>query len=383
MRKRVKEVTISKDQIAGLRSYRRSTVITLGVIICLSLWMKISLNPGGWHLNDVLVEVISLFVLILMAILANIKNDFPIFQFRKLKITKDIAYSIVLFFGVLFLFIIYKNIIDPSFIDYLAVLSFHDLTTIIVFLLPVFAFITVLLYFGIGIFDKNKNKNEKLPVYKESIENSLDQYKSITIRIIFTVTYLSIWIKVGFLTNNFIPNVTFELCAIFTIIVMSIIGNIDNKLRALYSRYIYIDRFFICSILLPYILILLYTVFSKDFRQILILAGFSGIISVLVSMTPLFFLASLLFYKGLRVTNKGEKKSKVIKNAFSKNKIRQNALISLLASLAIIALLFYYSFATIIDNYNIEIILQMIIVFIPLGVIIYLIIYSCMSEINK
>ncbi len=382
MSKKEKKFDISKEQVAGLRSYRRSTVITLGVITLLSLWMKISLNPR-WHFNDVLVEGISLFVLILMAILANIKNEFPIFQFRKLKITKDIAYSIVLFFGVLFLFILYKNIVDPGFIDYLAGLSFHDLVTILVFLLPIFILITGLLYLGIGIFDNKKNKEEKFPVYKESIENSLDKYKSITIRLIFAITYLSIWMKVGFLTTNFIPNVTFELCAIFTIIVMAIVGNIDNKVRALYSRYMYMDRYFIYSILLPYILILLYTFFSKDFRKILILAGFSGVISVLVSMSPIFFLSSLLFYKGLRTTSKVEKKTNGIKKGFTKNKIRQNALISLLTSLTIGFLLFYYSLSTIVDSYNIEVVLQMIIVFIPLSVVIYLIIYSCMSEINK
>ena len=80
MRKK-KEIinTLSKEQVQGLRSYRRATVLCLNFVIFLSFWFKVSFH-SSWHFNDVLVEVLSLFILLFMGILANIKNDFPIFN---------------------------------------------------------------------------------------------------------------------------------------------------------------------------------------------------------------------------------------------------------------------------------------------------------------
>ncbi len=379
MEKEIKK--LSKDQIFGLRSYKRATIFTLFFIIIASLWLKISLNPL-WSFNDIIVEIVSLFIIIIFGIVANIKNDFPIFQLRNFKFTKNFNYSIVLFLTLLLIFIIYKNITNPDFITYLASLKLHDLITVIVFLLPVFLLIIYLIYIGIRLFDKDSNVNNKFEIYKESIEESLDKSKRFTINIIFIIMCLSIWIKVGLNNNINLYNVTTEVILLFAIITLFIVGNIDNKLPVFYNNYMYIDKYFIYSLLLPYFLIVIYTIFNSDFRILLNMAGFLQIISVLVSMAPLFFISSLIFYNANRNVYNRKTRNRV-KKSIKVNKVRDNSVISLILTVLILFCLFYYSFTTIVPKYSISNILQVIIILIPLSVIIYLIIYSCIKEINK
>ena len=384
MRKK-KEIinTLSKEQVQGLRSYRRATVLCLNFVIFLSFWFKVSFH-SSWHFNDVLVEVLSLFILLFMGILANIKNDFPIFNMRRVSFTKDFLYSIVLFFTLLFFFVLYKNITEADFISYLASLSFHDLITILVFLFPVFLFLIFLIYIGFRFMDKDKSKEKfSLPVYQEKIEKSLDIYKDVTIKAIFIIMCISIWIKVGFLVDGSIPNIIMELSALFTIFVLFIVGNKDNKLNAFYSRYIYLDRYFVYSLLLPYVLIILYAFFSKDFRIVVGMSGFSQVSSFLVSMMPLFAIASFLFYKGVRLSSLDCTKKNKVGGKKVLNKIRSNALVSFLVTFSILSILFYYSFTVLVKKYNVENLLQIIMLFIPLFVILYLIVYSCIREMNK
>ena len=357
MRKK-KEIinTLSKEQVQGLRSYRRATVLCLNFVIFLSFWFKVSFH-SSWHFNDVLVEVLSLFILLFMGILANIKNDFPIFNMRRVSFTKDFLYSIVLFFTLLFFFVLYKNITEADFISYLASLSFHDLITILVFLFPVFLFLIFLIYIGFRFMDKDKSKEKfSLPVYQEKIEKSLDIYKDVTIKAIFIIMCISIWIKVGFLVDGSIPNIIMELSALFTIFVLFIVGNKDNKLNAFYSRY---------------------------FRIVVGMAGFSQVTSFLVSMMPLFAIASFLFYKGVRLSSLDCTKKNKVGGKKVLNKIRSNALVSFLVTFSILSILFYYSFTVLVKKYNVENLLQIIMLFIPLFVILYLIVYSCIREMNK
>ena len=83
-----KKVKLSKKQLLSLRKYRRKTINILSIITLISLWFKIGLNIN-WHLNDSITEIITLFILIIMGIVANLKNDFPIFQFRNFELTKE------------------------------------------------------------------------------------------------------------------------------------------------------------------------------------------------------------------------------------------------------------------------------------------------------
>ncbi len=376
-----KRVKLTKEQLLGLRKYRRKTINILSIITLISLWFKIGLNIN-WHLNDSITEILTLFILIVMGIITNIKNDFPIFQFRNFEFTKQFTYSVITFFSVLFLFIVYKNIVDPSFISDLANLSFHDFFSILIFLLPIFLLMIYLIYFSFRIIDNKKIKNIKKEVaYSSTIENSITNYKSLTIKSIFLLMSISLWIKIGFRPDFTFYMISTEIFSIIMIIMLWIFGNLDNKLNALYNCHINIDRYFFYSFLLPYLLIIIYSIISSDFRIVIGKLQIKEMISLLVYMSPLFFIASTMFYIGCRQPYKLNEAKEKIK--VRKNKETKNVIISLSITMVLTLTLFIYCFTKIVPNYNLENILQAIIVFIPLSVVIYIIIYTEIKQINK
>lgn len=373
-----KRKKLNISQIDGIRNSRCIILRTLTVILLVSLWYKIGIN-SNWHFNEVVPEVISVFVLIVIGILANIKNDLPIFQMRRLELNKEFLYSIILSFTLLFFFIIYKNIVDTNFINYIAELSFHDTCSLVVFLAPFFLLMIYLIYLGFRLFDKNLKKNKR-KVYDAIVERRFASYKSLTIKIISLIMFMSLWYKVGFTTTFTLWDVLVEIICLLTVVILFISGNVVNDLPALYNNYIVVNKYLFYSILLPYFLVLVYYLINKQFRGYISLMSFKGLISIVVYMFPLFLAASLLFYKGCFIANKTEK---VRKNAKKKNKIIENALISFGLTVISGFLLFLYIYTNILKVYNLENILQGIIVFIPLCVIIYLILYSGIKYINK
>ena len=100
-------------------------------------------------------------------------------------------------------------------------------------------------------------------------------------------------------------------------------------------------------------------------------------------MIPLFAIASFLFYKGVRLSSLDCTKKNKVGGKKVLNKIRSNALVSFLVTFSILSILFYYSFTVLVKKYNVENLLQIIMLFIPLFVILYLIVYSCIREMNK
>ena len=239
-----KKVKLSKKQLLSLRKYRRKTINILSIITLISLWFKIGLNIN-WHLNDSITEIITLFILIIMGIVANLKNDFPIFQFRNFELTKEFTYSIITFFSVLFLFMIYKNVVDPNFITDLANLSFHDFFSILVFLLPIFICIIYLIYFSFKVIDRKRLKNHKREIlYSSNIESSINSYKSLTIKAIFLLMCISIWVKIGFDQEFTFYMIGTELLSLIAIIFFWILGNLNNQLKAFYNCRFKIDRYF-------------------------------------------------------------------------------------------------------------------------------------------
>ncbi len=372
---------LTKKQLRGLRKFRRKTITIISIISLISLWFKIGLNPN-WHFNHVVAEGLTLFILILMGILSNIRNDFPIFQFRKFEFTKEFSYSIITTFSLLFIFIIYKNIVDVNFITYIANLSLHDLSTIIVFITPILLLIIYLIYISFKILDdKQEQFSKKEAIYSTEIERNLNQYKSLTIKFIFIIMLISIWIKIGFNNNFFLSTIITELLSIFSITLLWIIGNIKNKLTPFYNCHFKIDRYFFYSLLLPYLLIVIYSGFNFDFRFLINSMDLKRLISLLVYMSPLFLISSILFYIGCRCPEKIKdyKKTYHIK----KSKERQNVLFSLGLTAILSILLFIYCFTQIAPKHSLENILQAIIIFIPLSVVFYLIIYSEIREFNK
>ncbi len=369
------EEKISKKQLYGLRSYRMWTVKTLTILLMISIWFKIGLNPS-WHLNDVIVEIIALFIIILNGIIGNIKNSFPIFKFRNFKFTKEFSYSITSFFVLLFLFIIYKNIVSPEFIAEIAELSFHDLCSILVFLFPISCLIIYLIYLSYKIIYKSK-KERFFEKFDDDTERCLNKYKVLTIKEIFVLMALSFWYKVGVLEKIDFGFIFTEIYSLVVIVVMFIVGNKDNKLPALYNVHFKIDRYFFYSILLPYILIFIYSVFSSPFRELVGVLPMNKIISMLMFMSPLFFVSSFIFYIGCRYPNFIRKKSKSKKTY----KIKLNALMSVLISFLVVFFTFLFALSNV--TYTVETVLQMLIIFIPVFIIIYLVLFTGLNEINK
>lgn len=374
-----KNKKLTKKQLLSLRGYRRKTILALGIIAMISLWFKIGLNTS-WHLNDAIVEIITLFILIIAGIISNIKNDFPIFQSRKFQFSKEFSYSVIISICLLFIFIIYKNIVDNNFISYLAQLSVHDLLTTIVFITPIFLLIIYLIYLGFKI-NKPKKKTKEILSYSDKIERSLNNYRSTTIKIIFLIMSLAIWLKVGLNSQFTFYIISTEIFSIIIIITLWIIGNIDSKLSPFYNCFFKIDKYFFLSILLPYLLILIYTLINRNFRFLILNLDIKELISLLTFMSPLFFLSSIIFYIGCRSPLQISISKKKI-SAIKKRTII-NSIIALTTTLILTLGTFIYCFTKIVTNYNIENILQAIIVFIPISTIIYIILYNEIKIINK
>ena len=377
--KKAKEKRLTKSQLYGLRSYRTAMVYVLAVISFISLWFKILKT---WTFNDIMIEMVTLFIIFFMGIYANINNDFPIFKSRKLSFGKEMAYSITAFFSLLFLFIIYQNMIDPEFVSYVASLSLHDLFGVLVFLLPLGFLIILLIYFSFRCIDGNIfSKKKKMEVYSLDVERSLNRYKVLTVKAITILMLLSIWAKIGLNSNFMFTSCFTEILSVFAVFTLFVVGNIDNKLKPLRNSHIVIDKYFFISILLPYILVCIYAIFSSDFRLAVSAISLKSLISLLVYVSPLFLFASLLFYIGSH-------DSSVLKNSVGKlfsntNKTRFNSFISIIITIAILIGFLYYSFNTILTSYTLENVLQVLLVFLPLALIIYLVILSGVNEINK
>lgn len=365
---------LNKRQLVGIRSCRAETVKILVILLCMALWVKIGLNQN-WHLSEVLPEVISIFVLFVMGLLINIKNDFPIFQMRKFEFSKNFLYSIILAFSLLFIFIIYKNIVDPNFINYIAGLSLHDICSVIVFLLPIFLFVIYLIYLNFKFFDKSNTK-KKARVYNEVVEASIVGYKSLMIKVILLIMAISLWYKAGFLGVFNFQDVYVEIICLLAIFCLFIVGNLENRLSLFYNNRVQIGSSLVASVLLPYFLVLVYALLNRDFRVVLFSMSLKEYISLFIYMSPLFLGASLLFYKGCGKESKKQVSKK-------KNKIVQNAIISFVITLVGALLLFLYIYFSILDIFTFETFLQIIMLFIPLCVIIYLVLYSGIRYINK
>lgn len=375
-----KNKKLTKGQIKGLIESKRKIIRLITIITLISIWIKVGLNTN-WHFSDITLESIVLFILLLMGILSNVRNDFPIFNSRKYKITEEFSYSVTLFFSILFIFIVYKNIVEPDFVSYIAGLSFHDLCTLLVFLLPVALLIIEIINLSFKIIGKKTKIKNEIKIYDEETERVLNRYKVLTIKTILIVILLSIWIKVG-LNNSFdYIDILYELVTLLMVVFKFMISNIKNKLPVLYSFNFKIDIYFIGSLLLPYLLIFIYALVNVDFRFLLLSLDTKYLISFIVYIAPIFLIPSVLFYVGLKYPNIVKNFKNVLKE--KENKLKYNAIITLLITIVIIGLFALYLFIGLGNEYSTENIFQLIIILLPLSIVIFLIIFSGIKEINK
>ena len=373
---------LTEKQNKLFRYYRHVTIWILSFSLGLSIW-AIMINNLEWTLNDILYPVLSLIVIILAGMFANANNNFSLFHLRGIRITKERLISILmgLFFPVVFL--IYIMVTDDSFMDYVSNISLHNFITLSVYSIPVFLFITLVMYFGyLVVAPKTKRKN--VPQYKEEIEISLDEHKKMAINIVLLLTGISLWVKVGLNDSWSIYKILVELIVLAVIFVIRIVANKDNKLPWNYNESKLLNSYFFLIVLTPYILVLLYFIISKNFRLIAMSLGYKTIVSILVYLLPAFILCALAILVLIDAREKSKENSKKeIRITKKMAKRNENILLALILTAIFVLLFFIYVVTRILETLTLEILLQIWTILIPLSVIIYIVIYYSIKDINR
>ena len=192
---------------------------------------------------------------------------------------------------------------------------------------------------------------------------------------------LSLWAKIGLNSAFNITGCLTELLSVFAVLTLFIVGNIDNKLEPFHNFHFKIDKYFFISLLLPYCLLIIYAIFNSDFRLAVSVIDIRSLISLLVYVSPLFLVASLTFYIGSR---KGDILKIDKRRIFAKkNKAKFNSFLAIVITIIIVIGFLYYALRRILITYTLENILQILLVFLPLALIIYLVILDGLTEINK
>lgn len=370
---------LSEKQIKLFRYYRLFTIWLISLVLGLSIW-TIMINNIDWTFNDVAYPLLSLMIVVISGMYANANNNFPILHIRGIRITKERLTSILigLFFPIVFLIYIMVN--DESFMDYVNNISLHNFITLTVYGIPVFLFITLIIYFGYLIVAP-KTKRKSIPQYKEETEMSLDNHKKTAINIVLLFSFVSLWIKLALVDTWNLSNIFVELIVVFVILAIRIIANRENKLPWNYRQGKALDKTFFISLLIPYILVLIYYFISSDFRIIVSTLEIKTLISTLVYLLPLFVLGALTTEALVKFQIKSKKvEQKITKKIAKRN---ENILISIVITAVFILLLFIYITTIILTDIDLEILLQIWTILIPLSVIIYIVIYYSVKDINR
>ena len=378
--RKVKELT--EKQIKIFRYYRLVTIWVLSLIFILSIW-GIMINNIEWTFSDVAYPTISLMMILLAGMFGNANNNFPVFHIRGIRITRERLISILL--GILFpiFFVIYIMVTDESFMSYVSNISLHNFITLTVYAIPVFLFITLIVYFGYLVVAP-KTKRKSIPQYKEEVEKSLDAHKTTAINIVLLLSFISLWIKISLTEAWYLKDIIVELISIISIFTIRILANKDNKLPITYRQGKLLDKSFFLALLVPYLVVICYYAISRDFRVIISVLEIRTIISTLVYLLPLFVFGAIIVEALLKLEKHCDKNDikelKITKKVAKRN---ENILISVLLTAVAIILIFIYIITKIITSVDLEILLQMWTILIPLAVIIYIVLYYSIRDINR
>lgn len=374
--------SLSEKQIKLFRYYRLFTIWLLSLVLGLSIW-TIMINNIDWTFSDVVYPLLSLMIIAISGMYANANNNFSIFHIRGLRITKERLTSILI--GLLFpvVFLIYIMVNDESFMDYVNNITLHNFITLSVYAVPVFLFITLIIYFGY-LLVAPKTKRKSVPQYKEETELSLDFHKRTAINIVLLFSFISIWTKIALVDTWKVKNIFVELIVIFVIFAIRIIANRDNKLPWNYRQGKALDKVFFISLLIPYILVIVYYLISSSFRLIVSTLEIKTLISTLIYLLPLFVLGALTMEALIKFQSKSNKlKKSEVRITKKMAKRNENILLSIVITAIFIILLFIYITTKILTDVDLEILLQIWTILIPLSVIIYIVIYYSVKDINR
>ena len=373
-KKEKREQGIDKKTI-GLQKYRRMTLNLIVILLFLSIWTTM-INNIDWKFSDIAMEMISLIIIAIVGMFSNVDNGFPLFHFRRLRMTHERLVSVLIGLFFPLVFILYIMVTNNNFMKYIGSISLHNFITLATLACPVVILISLVIYIGYIILEP-RSKRKKEPRYKDEIEMKLDSYKKTTLNLLTTTSLISIWIKIGFNQNWIIENINTEI--ILLIIIMKIVGNVDNKLAWNYCENKKLDKQFYFTLSIPYILVFLFFLVSTNFRDKVLLIGFKGLISILVCIFPIILLVALLLYFASKTSNKN-----FLKEAGkSLEKRKENIIITLSITLISLVILFIYIINFVIEVLTMQILSQIILLLIPLGVIIYLVLYYSLIDINK
>ena len=365
------------------RYYRRITISLIFFILCLSIWTTM-LNNVDWTFSDILFELISLVVITISGMFGNVVNNFSLFHLRTIKMTPERLKSVLIGLFFPLVFILYIMITHDSFMQYVRNISLHNFITLLVYSLPVAIIISLIIYLSYVLVGP-KYKRCKVPEYEEKIEASLDNYKYLSINVVTVVTFISMWIKVSLNKNWRLDSITTEIVVLLVVFVMKVIANSKNKLKWYHSEKIKINKYFVLALFIPYCSVLISALLSSSFRTRISVLGVNNVISLLVFLLPLFIVIDIaLFYILKLLARISDDNKKVKKIPTKKQQIRnENIIISFSLTVISILLLFIYILTNILTFLNMELLLQLFTVLIPLGVIIYLVFYYSIININK
>lgn len=373
---------LSEKKEVSFRKYRRFTLNIIFLILCISIWSTM-MTDLNWRFKDISFECISLIVIIICGMFSNIENKFSLFHLRSIKITKERLVSILI--GILFpvSFIIYFMISDSEFMNYISNISLHDFTTLMVLLVPIMIIISLILYFSYILLE-TKHTRVRIGEYALKTEKSLDNYKIISLTFVGLISLVSIWLKLSFNYNWMLLNIKTEVVVLIVLVIMKIISNLKNKLPWNYSNKLHLGIYFYLCLIVPYLVFGLACLISSSLRENIMIIGFKKTVSLIVSYSPLIFLVAVVvtcFSNIVTKLNNHTKKNLV--KQMDKTIKHENIVISIALSLFAIMLIFIYIITAVLTSLDVGLLAKLLFMLMPVGVVLYLVIYYSIVTINK
>ena len=373
---------LSEKKEVSFRKYRRFTLNIIFLILCISIWSTM-MTDLNWRFKDISFECISLIVIIICGMFSNIENKFSLFHLRSIKITKERLVSILI--GILFpvSFIIYFMISDSEFMNYISNISLHDFTTLMVLLVPIMIIISLILYFSYILLE-TKHTRVRIGEYALKTEKSLDNYKMISLTFVGLISLVSIWLKLSFNYNWMLLNIKTEVVVLIVLVIMKIISNLKNKLPWNYSNKLHLGIYFYLCLIVPYLVFGLACLISSSLRENIMIIGFKKTVSLIVSYSPLIFLVAVVvtcFSNIVTKLNNHTKKNLV--KQMDKTIKHENIVISIALSLFAIMLIFIYIITAVLTSLDVGLLAKLLFMLMPVGVVLYLVIYYSIVTINK
>ena len=377
-----KKIKITEKNEKSFRVYRRTSLNFVFLALCISLWSTM-MTKISWGFKDIAFECVSLLIIVICGMFGNVNNRFPLFHVRKVKITKERLISILIGIFLPISFIIYFMVSDNEFYKYLHGISLHDFITLFVLLIPIVIVVTLIIYFSYKLIEPKYIK-EKSSEYVEKTEKSLNEYKMVALTFVCLAAITSIWIKLSFNYNWILNDIKTEVIVLIILVMMKVISNLKNKLPWNYSERLGYSKYLYICLIVPYLIFGVACLISSSLRERIMIIGIPKTISLIDLYSPIIGLMAVVVSCFNRIFGKLTEHSKKHKSEQTNIAMRKDNIIASLAlTLLSIMLVFIYIIVGVLDTLDAGLIFTSVLMLIPVGVIIYLVIYYSMITINK